>query len=276
MSLYSVAASDINLTCPSGTATYGSSAAYLALAPLPMVTVVKYNAGGTSSTSSPPRILQGLDPAGNDNVTVSGGGSISVSINNKDSAVYVTDLLSEWGATIPPYSLIGPTTPASNTTAWFLNVRKFIDQINVEYCHYYKAYAAALNNMALATSAGSNISSENQKVLVILNLRLNVMLFLMQKISINFDAAYNTYYSESGSQASSLNSLNTRLQSVKADLIRNSTKIKQNEEDNDIRSSMIDYSLEKNSSSRNMLAVYGFMNIIAGGLLFYIYTKSRS
>ena len=43
----------------------------------------------------------------------------------------------------------------------------------------------------------------------------------------------------------------------------------------DVKQSMIDYTLEKNASSRNLLAVYGFMNIVAVGLLFYMYKASK-
>jgi hypothetical protein len=41
------------------------------------------------------------------------------------------------------------------------------------------------------------------------------------------------------------------------------------------KQSMIDYTMEKNSSSRNLLAVYGFMNIVAVGLLFYMYKAAK-
>jgi hypothetical protein len=43
----------------------------------------------------------------------------------------------------------------------------------------------------------------------------------------------------------------------------------------DLKSAMVDYTVEKNSSSRNLLAIYGFMNIVAAGLIFYLYRTAK-
>jgi hypothetical protein len=48
-------------------------------------------------------------------------------------------------------------------------------------------------------------------------------------------------------------------------------KLQNSEMETNAKSAMIDYTVEKNSSSRNLLAIYGFMNIVAVGMLVYLY-----
>ena len=81
------------------------------------------------------------------------------------------------------------------------------------------------------------------------------------------------YYGDG--ERASINALNTQLDKARTNLLTHSNKLRNNDLSSDVQTAMIEYSLEKNSSSRNLLAIYGFMNIIAAGLLFYIYTKSK-
>ena len=69
--------------------------------------------------------------------------------------------------------------------------------------------------------------------------------------------------------------MNSDLSTARTRLRENSEKLEKQDLAADIQSSMIDYSLEKNESSRNMLAIYGFMNIVAVGMLFYLYTNVK-
>ena len=41
----------------------------------------------------------------------------------------------------------------------------------------------------------------------------------------------------------------------------------------ELRRRMVEYSQEKNLSANNLLALYGFLNLVSIGLLFYIYRK---
>jgi hypothetical protein len=69
--------------------------------------------------------------------------------------------------------------------------------------------------------------------------------------------------------------LNSDLDTARTNLKTHSEQLQKNDMNTDIQSSMIEYSLEKNSSSRNLLAIYGFMNIVAVGLLFYLYKNTK-
>jgi hypothetical protein len=85
----------------------------------------------------------------------------------------------------------------------------------------------------------------------------------------------DTYYKGS-SGTGQINAINMELDDTRNNLVKHSRKLQNNDLKSDVQSAMIEYSLEKNSASRNLLAIYGFMNIIAAGLLFYIYTKSKA
>jgi hypothetical protein len=85
----------------------------------------------------------------------------------------------------------------------------------------------------------------------------------------------DTYYN-GASGTGQINAINMELDDTRTNLVNHSRKLQNNDLKSDVQSAMIEYSLEKNSSSRNLLAIYGFMNIIAAGLLFYIYTKSKA
>jgi hypothetical protein len=81
----------------------------------------------------------------------------------------------------------------------------------------------------------------------------------------------DTYYGTT----TGVNALNGQLDDARKSLTKHMGKLQSNNMEMDVKSSMIDYSLEKNSSSRNLLAIYGFMNIVAGGILFYLYKSSK-
>ena len=79
-----------------------------------------------------------------------------------------------------------------------------------------------------------------------------------------------TYYGDKG-----VNRLNSDLDTARRNLKDHSEQLQKKDMNTDIQSSMIEYSLEKNSSSRNLLAIYGFMNLVAVGLLFYLYKNTK-
>jgi hypothetical protein len=81
-----------------------------------------------------------------------------------------------------------------------------------------------------------------------------------------------SYYGEK----SGVNELNTQLDETREELIKHAKLLKKNDLEKDAKSAMIEYSIEKNSSSRNLLAIYGFMNIVAAGLIFYLYRSVKS
>jgi hypothetical protein len=148
--------------------------------------------------------------------------------------------------------------------------------IQKEYCWYYRRYDWAMQKilMNVASNTGE-VDASLKNGAITLNTKLNVILLIMKGIVNNRLSSLNTYYN-GASGTGQINAINMELDDTRTNLVNHSRKLQNNDLKSDVQSAMIEYSLEKNSSSRNLLAIYGFMNIIAAGLLFYIYTKSKA
>jgi hypothetical protein len=147
--------------------------------------------------------------------------------------------------------------------------------IQKEYCWYYKRYNWAMQRILMNVASDTGEVDDSLKNgAITLNTKLNVILLIMKGIVNNRLTTLQSYYGQSNSGM--INAINMELDDTRRNLADHSTKLQDNDLKSDVQSAMIEYSLEKNSSSRNLLAIYGFMNIIAAGLLFYIYTKSKA
>jgi hypothetical protein len=144
--------------------------------------------------------------------------------------------------------------------------------IQNEYCFYYTRYQWALTTVLNnATSTTGAVPDDLKANTQILNTKLNTILLVMKAIVNSRMNTLNTYYSGNDS----VNSLNANLDNIRQQLVAHSEQLQSNSMESDIQAAMIDYSIEKNASSRNMLAIYGFMNIVAVGLLYYLYKNSK-
>ena len=150
------------------------------------------------------------------------------------------------------------TLPAMSDSRYGVALTNLIGSIKAEYCFYYKRYMFALNQvLTLAATAGTPMGSgstydsykQNAKRI---NTLLTQILVILENVS-----------RLSGSPVD--------INSIHGDLINHMRKLQDNEMEINAKSAMIDYTLEKNSSSRNLLAIYGFMNIVAIGMLVYVY-----
>jgi hypothetical protein len=157
------------------------------------------------------------------------------------------------------------------------NSAKVRDNINKEYCYYYKRYVFILNDilMQAATQEASllgdayTVKKNNTQGL---NSKLNQILQVMQAVvNLRIISLKKYYGTDTG-----VNQINTYLDTTRTDLLNHAKLLKNAAMEKDIKSAMVDYTVEKNSSSRNLLAIYGFMNIVAAGLIFYLYRTSKS
>lgn len=145
------------------------------------------------------------------------------------------------------------------------------DNIKKEYCFYYKRYIWSIQKILNdATNTSGLVSNELKQGAQTLNNKLNTILLVMKALVNSRLNTLETYYGEKG-----VNRLNNDLDTARRNLKEHSEQLEKNDLKRDIQSSMIEYSIEKNASSRNLLAIYGFMNIVAVGLLFYIYRNTK-
>jgi hypothetical protein len=150
--------------------------------------------------------------------------------------------------------------------------------LQYEFCYYAKLYKTLLGdyitiqNTAASDAAGSTFTTTNKdnliKTLVNLlnatNLRLKDITEICTVISTKQTADIST-------MNSNVNKFLTSITSSSQTLKDNAAILSSKDREARLRSRMIEYTDEKNSYANQLLAMYGFANLIAMGLLFYIY-----
>lgn len=210
-----------------------------------------------------------------------GQGFASSSIDNKgviNSAAlddHVKDLLKKEKAFAPEtIKQLEEMNPAEDFAKASATVR---DNINKEYCFYYKRYIFILHQILIeaATQDSRKLGADYQTKknnTEGLNSRLNQILQVIQALVNSRITSLKSYYGTD----TGVNQINTYLDNTRTDLLNHSKLLKNKTMEKDLKSAMVDYTVEKNSSSRNLLAIYGFMNIVAAGLIFYLYRTAKN
>ena len=210
-------------------------------------------------------------------VTVSGGKITAVSNTLYDTNgniissalnTHIASLLTSAAATAPT-SLGGNSMSQSSAEAFATKADALITGMKIEFCYYYIRYRFALCAYLTQQTTSPIVNVVPLGDVQTLNTILNMIIATMSGIKSSRNTSLTGYYDSNGG----LNSLNVDLKAVSDDLAQNSAILKSHSLKSDIQSSMVDYTLEKNESSHNMLAIYGFMNIIAVSLLYYAYTS---
>jgi hypothetical protein len=152
--------------------------------------------------------------------------------------------------------------------------RKIREAIKEEYCYYQNRYSFMLKEFFRNVISNSTKSTaDNQKDCVIyLNSVLNQILQVYQELINSRNTTIKSYYENSDMN---VNSLNEDVTKSRESLQSQSTILKNANLATEAQSAMIDYSIEKNQSSRNLLAIYGFMNLVAASLIIYLYRSTN-
>ena len=143
-----------------------------------------------------------------------------------------------------------------------------------EFCHTYSRYRYALDqlfNKLSSTSGKASVSaSEKEEINRYLQRakEFNIKLNDMVQIS-NFLASKRV--ADASQQSADVNALNENINSVFNSLKRQSEILNKEHSESELRQRMVEYTQEKNRSTNNLLQLYGVLNIVAIGLLLYIY-----
>lgn len=151
---------------------------------------------------------------------------------------------------------------------YVLSDREFQDNTKKEYCFYEKRYFAALDMFLQSVADASlrgNAQALNQKLdrCKLLNQKLTVLTQVVNGIS-------KYRYSKNSRFQEDINSLNSSLRSRQESLREQAEILKKETAAADLHKRMVEYSIEKNKSSQNLLTLYGVLNIVALGILVYI------
>ena len=151
-----------------------------------------------------------------------------------------------------------------------------MDGIKNEFCHYYNRYKYSLDELFSAiatTSSGSTLTTAQQTTI---NTKLDVVKGFNTKLNqlvqiTNYIATQRA--SEMGRENTDINALNTKIKATYDKLASHNATLRKETAVGDLRKQMVEFSQEKNLSANNLLALYGFLNLVSIGLLFYIYRK---
>ena len=142
-----------------------------------------------------------------------------------------------------------------------------------EFCYKYVRYKYALEDLfetLTRTSAGSSLTDAQkltieQKIQTAkdLNQKLNDIIQFTNFIS-------NKRVVEMRDQNTTINTLNNNLKDIYGRLQEQNSILRKESSISDLRQRMVQFTEEKNQSAANLLSLYGFLNLVAVGLLFYI------
>lgn len=143
-----------------------------------------------------------------------------------------------------------------------------------EFCHTYSRYRYALDQLftKLASTSGKATVSESDKASINMYLGkardFNIKLNDLIQVS-NFLASKRVQ--DASQQSSEVNALNENISAVFSSLKRQSDILNKEHSEAELRQRMVEYTQEKNRSTNSLLQLYGVLNIVAVGLLLYIY-----
>lgn len=146
--------------------------------------------------------------------------------------------------------------------------------IKDEFCFNYVRYKYSLDQLfqlLTATSTAGTLTTQQQADL---QARLNKAIEFNNKLNdliqiTNYIARQRAI--EMRAQNEEINSMNSNIESTFTVLRQHNNMLKQQDALASLRKRMVDFSQEKNLSASNLLSLYGFLNLVALGLLFYIY-----
>jgi hypothetical protein len=146
-------------------------------------------------------------------------------------------------------------------------------KIQDEYCFYYFRYKFTLETLFDKLVVTSKASSLNDTDRQDIQSKLNRARTFNEKLN---DLIQITNYiaekraSEMRQQTSEINSMNSGLAATFTTLQSHRKLLNSETSVQDLRKRMVEFTEEKNRSAMNLLSLFGFMNLVAIGLLFYI------
>jgi hypothetical protein len=151
--------------------------------------------------------------------------------------------------------------------------KKTMVAIQAEFCYYYVRYKYALDDLfetLSRTSAGSAITAQQKSTIEIkiqnaknLNIKLNDVIQFTNYLA-------KSRASEMRDQNKEINLMNDNIRDIYGRLFEQNKILQKEDAVTDLRRRMVEFGEEKNQSANSLLSLYGFLNLVALGLLFYI------
>lgn len=149
-----------------------------------------------------------------------------------------------------------------------------LDNLKIEFCYNYRRYEEILNtlfNTISNTSATGTLSTAERNTInsaisnaTAINTRLNDLIQVTNFIT-------ERKAQETNAANTAINRLNQEISSTFGALQSHKKILESQNSTAELRKRMAEFSTEKNRAAGNLLGLYGFLNLVAIGLLFYIY-----
>jgi hypothetical protein len=180
-------------------------------------------------------------------------------------------MLSDWVGRLEGAGIL-PAVKGTPPTVYTAKITALLDAAKQEYCFYDSRYRASLEYLFTAIrNATSRNTAESKQVIdnrlqttKTLNRKVNDMIQIMNAIADKMMKSSTTLQAE-------IEQFNKRLRAQRDKLEEQNKMIQSNEAAMRLQKEMVNYSTEKARYSDNLLKMYSFLNVVAFGLLLYVY-----
>ena len=201
----------------------------------------------------------------------------SVDVSNRSSGLLTDTYIKSYVAELKRSGKIPALTATTNENVYRSKVDTLLTSCKSEYNHYYVRYVYVLNT--LFTNIRDQYNSPNtpdnlEKVkktndkLLLLNTKLNDLIQIMQGISDDMMQSSNAMNNE-------LKEFKENMAKKKQQLQYQTEIIKSNQNGTKLSKEMVKYTEENARYTDNLLKMYSFLNVVALGLLIYIYRAAN-
>jgi hypothetical protein len=168
-----------------------------------------------------------------------------------------------------------PASSASKPDIFAQKQGELLKNIQAEYCFYEARYKYSLNKLFDSIRQGytnntGDIQAQIQKYLAstqALNRQMNDLTQIINAVTDNM-------LSTATSQEAEIKALNKKIEEVSKKLQSQNKIISSGQAVTNLNKQMIKYTEEKSKYTNNLLGLYSFLNIVALGLLVYVYKSS--
>jgi hypothetical protein len=173
-------------------------------------------------------------------------------------------------------SLRLPVLTPNKEDKYMIDIDKFIVKVKEEYCFYYSRYSYSLHKLIGAISDSyANKSSDTAATINTYREHAKKLNQKVNDLTLIINGVAKQMLKQSDILAQEIAEFNEKISGQRTRLEEQNQIITTNESSTKIKQQMVKYTEEKARHTDKLLQLYSFMNIIAVGLLIYIYKAAE-
>ena len=193
-------------------------------------------------------------------------------LNETFLTTYVNTLTDQNRIPKPPSPERGVATPGTSVKSYMDAEKEFMNQFKAEYCFYHARYKYALEQ--LITKIGDTYAAHSDAKALEVDQWVGVSRDLNQKLNdlVQIANAITTKrFNQAREGNTNVNDINDQLAERSTALQEQAKILNDKNAKSELYKRMMDYTQSKAKVSNNLLQLYGALNVVALGMLFYIY-----